>query len=310
MGKKDIIINDVTRDTIVYGEYVYKSNKHGMFRINKKVFVKTEIYNKYKYEVEFENTGFTRICDLHSQIRTGYIKDELAADIVGKTFNSRNYGQFIVLGKTNHKDNSNNYYYKVRFFNTGYERLTTKNYIIAGKLKDPFYPTVYGVGYYGILPTGLDRGDRLYEALYIRWTHMISRCYNPLDAHYQYYGARGIYVDKRWHCFSTYFHDVQLLYGFDKEKITAECTHLYQLDKDILCEYKNINPKRYSSDTCIWVDRSTNLDYRSYGDSIPNQHKHSTLTDYIKNINTEEVKPLIQIKPDDPDSTPLIRFLK
>ena len=35
MGKKDVIINDVTRDTIVFNEYIYKSNKHGMFKINK-----------------------------------------------------------------------------------------------------------------------------------------------------------------------------------------------------------------------------------------------------------------------------------
>ena len=215
------------------------------------------------------------------------------------------------MGKTNHKNNSNDYYYKVRFINTGYERLTNKKHIIAGAVRDPFYPTVYGVGYYGILPDGINkRSNKLYEALHTRWTHMISRCYNPLDIHYPSYGNKGIYVDKRWHCFSTYFHDVQLLYGFDKEKITAECTHLYQLDKDILCEYKNINPKRYSPDTCMWVDSSTNLEYRSYGDSILNQHKHNNITNYIQNINTEEVKPLIQIKSDSPDSIPLIKFMK
>ena len=369
MGKKDIIINDVTRDTIVYGEYVYKSNKHGMFKINKKVLVKTETDSRYKYEVEFENTGFTRICNL-KQIRIGQIKDELADDLVGKSFNSNKCGQFkvlrkdenkhdayvvqfidtnfikdgvfraniktgkvfdnslykssdnivgkvynsnssgkfIVLEKTNKKSKSNNYYYKVKFIDTGYEHLSTKVHIINGELKDPFFPTYYGIGYLGMNPIGLNRGDRFYDVLYGRWKSMLSRCYNPLDKAYLNYGNKGIYVDKRWHCFASYFYDVQLLYGFDKEKIIAECTHLYQLDKDIICDYNNITPKYYSIDTCMWVDRSTNLDYRNYGDSILNQHNN--ITNYIQNINTEEVKPLIQIKPDKPDSIPLIRFLK
>lgn len=46
--------------------------------------------------------------------------------------------------------------------------------------------------------------------LYARWKTMRSRCHNEKDAYYEYYGARGIKVCKRWQEFSNFLADMGL----------------------------------------------------------------------------------------------------
>jgi hypothetical protein len=41
-----------------------------------------------------------------------------------------------------------------------------------------------------------------------RWSKMMARCYNPRDAAYQHYGARGITVDERWHTWQGFVADM------------------------------------------------------------------------------------------------------
>lgn len=43
---------------------------------------------------------------------------------------------------------------------------------------------------------------------YTSWATMLSRCRNPNDPGYKYYGGRGITVCKRWHSFENFFEDV------------------------------------------------------------------------------------------------------
>lgn len=43
---------------------------------------------------------------------------------------------------------------------------------------------------------------------YRAWGHMKSRCMNPLDKAYRYYGARGISVCERWLSFQNFFSDM------------------------------------------------------------------------------------------------------
>lgn len=37
---------------------------------------------------------------------------------------------------------------------------------------------------------------------------MMKRCYDPNDAHYSYYGGRGIKVEEAWHDFERFYHDM------------------------------------------------------------------------------------------------------
>lgn len=47
-----------------------------------------------------------------------------------------------------------------------------------------------------------------FHPLYRRWTKMRSRCNNPHDADFVYYGGRGIQVCERWESFAAFVNDV------------------------------------------------------------------------------------------------------
>lgn len=53
------------------------------------------------------------------------------------------------------------------------------------------------------------RQARRNNPLYVRWWHMLQRCYNPNSTHYKYYGGRGISVCERWrNSFEAYRDDM------------------------------------------------------------------------------------------------------
>lgn len=81
---------------------------------------------------------------------------------------------------------------------------------------------------------------------------MMGRCYNPNNAKYKNYGARGITVCDEWkHNCKQYCEDVKKLKGYNKELLLQG---KIQLDKD----YLKSNNKIYSPLTCIWVSGKKN----------------------------------------------------
>lgn len=73
--------------------------------------------------------------------------------------------------------------------------------------------TVAGVGYLGGSKCMDPDGDR--KSSYIRWHQMLRRCNQPSWPRYRWYGARGIRVCERWHCFARYEEDIRDLPGYD-----------------------------------------------------------------------------------------------
>ena len=56
--------------------------------------------------------------------------------------------------------------------------------------------------------------DSIYiEKLKNIWNGMISRCYNPSNDNYNYYGGRGVYVENRWLCFEYFLSDARLFFS-------------------------------------------------------------------------------------------------
>lgn len=66
---------------------------------------------------------------------------------------------------------------------------------------------------------------------------MKQRCLNPNNAHFAYYGGRGITVTKRWLKFENFFQDM----GARPAGLTIE---------------RKDNMKGYSKRNCMWATRS------------------------------------------------------
>lgn len=80
--------------------------------------------------------------------------------------------------------------------------------------------------------------------LYAIFSGMKSRCYNPNDAHYRWYGAKGITICDKWmgeNGLQNFF-DWSLSHGYN-EDLTID-----RKDSD----------KGYSPDNCQWITRSEN----------------------------------------------------
>jgi hypothetical protein len=139
--------------------------------------------------------------------------------------------------------------YRVRFDKTGYEKIVFKSAIRSGQIKDQFVPVVFGTGYLGY---GSRQGN---EKAYQVWQNMLSRCYNPKTKDYISYGAIGVKVCDRWHCFEKFLEDLPLIDGYSEDLfLSSEIT----LDKDIKHQYRV-----YSKDTCCFVSLEENMKNRN-----------------------------------------------
>lgn len=127
-------------------------------------------------------------------------------------------------------------------FEDGFIVTTTYQNIKKGQIKNPYHPSVFGVGYLGIgvHKTKIDGKD---TKLYRVWVSMLQRSYYHkwLNRHTTYIGCS---VDKDWHNFQTFGEWFKQNYKEGQE-----------LDKDILVKGNKI----YSPETCCFVPKEINL---------------------------------------------------
>lgn len=123
---------------------------------------------------------------------------------IGMRFKSNNYGWFEVIGRGGYK-------YVIRFDHAGYETVAAWREVCEGAVRNPFWPSVCGVGYLG-------EAERKHP-FYKRWSHMLARCHNPDDKNYQDYGGRGISVDPSLHSLERYIEYVESLPGHDDPEL-------------------------------------------------------------------------------------------
>lgn len=94
-----------------------------------------------------------------------------------------------------------------------------------------------------------DSGTRLFNI----WNHMRYRCSNPNHSKYKYYGAKGTTVCEEWENSYDSFKEWSLANGYSDDK---------EIDKDTICNKYGIEPKIYSPDTCLWLNKEENLKQR------------------------------------------------
>ena len=128
---------------------------------------------------------------------------------------------------------------------------TRKTAIKKGMVKNPYFRSVEGVGYFGVGKfKGYLNGKQTEE--YVAWSGMLLRCYNVKfkNKHPTY---EGVTVCEDWHNFQNF------AYWYTRED---EYGRGYHLDKDILMK----GNKQYSPDTCCLVPQEINKFFTSTGE--------------------------------------------
>lgn len=222
------------------------------------------IDNVHKLKIKFLDTGYEDIVKLRD------ITSKLVSDPNNYNnptiYESNGYGKFKIirdLGTDKHGFRK----VEIEFLTTGYRNTVFLSRVKAGAVRDPYYPSIYGVGYIGNTYTNKD-----HLVLYKIWHSMISRCYNENDKQYPVYGGIGITVDPRWHSFENYVNDVQQLDGYNGKLKDREG---YQLDKDYLQQSIPKCNRVYSKDTCIWLPIRDNINMRTIDNKSINNFRGS-----------------------------------
>ena len=167
-----------------------------------------------------------------------YLNDINYKGCVGKVFKSLNSGDFKVV-KYNDAHNV-----EIQFLKTGYETLVRLDHIKSGKVKDPYSPSVYGVGILGTKHPYSINGVKTKE--YELWSSMLERCYSDTFQKKQpTYKDCGV-SDK----FKSYEHFYEWCHkqvGFGVEG--------FEIDKDLLIKGNKV----YSEDSCVFLPAEINM---------------------------------------------------
>lgn len=156
---------------------------------------------------------------------------------VGRVCKSRTYGDFKILTNENHLN------VEVLFLSTGHRMTVKRKEVRSGGLKDPLYPSIFGVGYVGIGKYEPSCGKTQCMA-YRCWFSMLDRCYGKAPL-YKSYSDRKITVCREWlnyQVFAEWFYNNHI----------EGC----ELDKDFLGSIKGIS--EYSPDVCEFLPKKLN----------------------------------------------------
>ena len=168
-----------------------------------------------------------------------------------KIYHSNGCGDFRVIGRK--RDRKNKLKFIIKFELTGYETLVTKGDVLLGRIYDPFYPRVCGVGYMGGI--GFEFINREYDT----WNDMIGRCYDTNNIMYKSYGGKGVTVDPEWFSFKNFLRDFRQMENYE---LWRDNPGMYQFDKDKKQFCLPTNQKIYSKYTCSIISREENARYR------------------------------------------------
>lgn len=124
---------------------------------------------------------------------------------------------------------------------------TNYNYFLSGKVRNPYFPDVLGVGITGNKYKVKVGGKLIKE--YIAWKSMLKRCF---DFKYKNnkHTYQHVFCCEDWILFENFYNWLHLQPNFDKW-LSGE---LWAVEKDILLK----GNKAYSPDTCCLVPMNVN----------------------------------------------------
>ena len=166
-----------------------------------------------------------------------YLNDISYKDCVGKVCKSNLSGDFKIL-KYNNSENV-----EIQFTNTGYRKVAVMKEVRNGKIKDPYIPSVCGVGIVGTKYPISEGGVNTKE--YDLWQSMLQRCYSDV-----YQKKRPTYegceVSDNFKSYEYFYEWCHKQIGFGNEG--------WHLDKDLLLKGNKV----YNEDSCIFLPQEVN----------------------------------------------------
>ena len=158
-------------------------------------------------------------------------------DCVGKVCKSKSSGDFKIV---KYNDSRN---VEIQFINTGFETTVQLGDIRSGKVKDPYVPSVFGVGVVGTKYPNRVNGRKTKE--YVLWCHMFERCYS--DAYKKKYPTYEVCeVSDNFKSYEYFYEWCHKQVGFNNGG--------WHLDKDLLIKGNKV----YSEDTCVFIPSEIN----------------------------------------------------
>ena len=166
-----------------------------------------------------------------------YLNDVTTKDCVGKVCKSLNSGDFKIL---KYNDNKN---VEIQFLKTGFETSAQLGHIRNGKVKDPYSPSVFGVGILGTkYPSKVNsRNTKEYDL----WYSMLRRCYSD-NSKKKRPTYEGCEVSENFKSYQYFYEWCHKQIGFGNKD--------WQLDKDLLVKGNKV----YSEDSCIFIPQEIN----------------------------------------------------
>ena len=161
-----------------------------------------------------------------------YLNDVNYKSCVGKVCKSLNSGDFKIL-KYNDKTNV-----EIQFINTGFKTVARLGHIKSGGVKDPYSPSVFGVGVVGTKYPAYEYGVVTKE--YVLWNNMLKRCYSDVYKE-RYPTYERCEVSNNFKSYEYFYEWCHSQIGFDNEG--------WQLDKDLLLKGNKV----YSESTCVFI---------------------------------------------------------
>ena len=170
-----------------------------------------------------------------------YLNDVSYKDCVGKVCKSKSSGDFKIV---EYNDAHN---VEIQFLNTGYETITRLDCIKNGEVKDPYTPSVRGVGVLGTKYPSKVNGVKTKE--YTLWCNMLRRCYSD-GFKKQQPTYEGCEVSDKFKSYEYFYEWCHKQIGFNNEGNGNP----FQLDKDLLVKGNKV----YSEYTCVFIPREIN----------------------------------------------------
>ena len=169
------------------------------------------------------------------------LNDVSYKDCVGKVCKSKSSGDFKIV-KYNNSTNV-----EIQFVTTGYEMVARLNHIRNGEVKDPYTPSVYGVGIIGAKYPPSEYGVHTKE--YKLWCSMLTRCYSDKSKkkHPTYEGCE---VSDNFKSYEYFYEWCHSQIGFDNDGNGNP----FHLDKDLLIKGNKV----YSENTCVFIPSEIN----------------------------------------------------